>query len=145
FGSRDFFRTPRHYGSLTARWRSHAGWEVFTGVKFTGRMTAPHYAGYIDADRLEHTPRFVTFDASLSRTFGLVTFTGVARNITNSYHRAFDRGPFRDAGSVYVPRRPRTFGISPRVELGCDLSPPCSWRSPQRPRCRHRSQGRRDF
>lgn len=117
FGSRDFFRTPRHYGSLTARWRSHSGWEAFTGVKFTGRMTAPHYAGYIDADRLEHTPRFVTFDASLSRALGPVTVTGIVRNITNSYQRDFDRGPFRDAGYVYGPRTPRTFGLSARVEF----------------------------
>lgn len=117
FGSRDFFRTPRHYGSLTARWRSHSGWELFTGVKVTGRMVAPHYAGFIAEDRLEHTPRFATIDASISRAFGPLTVIAVGRNLTNSYQRDFDRGPLRDAAYVYGPRMPRTFGISARVEF----------------------------
>jgi len=117
FGSRDFFRTPRHYGSFTTRWRSHSGWEAFAGVKFTGRMTAPHYAGYIESDRLERTDRFLTFDASLSRTLGPVTLTAVGRNLTNAYQRDFDRGPLRDAAYVYGPRMPRSFGLSARMEF----------------------------
>lgn len=117
FGSRDFFRTPRHYGSFTTRWRSHSGWEAFAGVKFTGRMTAPHYAGFIESARLERTNRFVTFDASLSRTLGPVTLTAVGRNLTNAYQRDFDRGPLRDAAYVYGPRMPRSFGLSARMEF----------------------------
>lgn len=117
FGSRDFFRTPRHYGSLTARWRTHSGWEAFAGAKFTGTMTAPHYAGYVDSDRLERTPRFVTIDTSISRAFGPVTLTAVGRNLTNTFQRDFDRGPLRDAAYVYGPRMPRSFGISARVEF----------------------------
>jgi outer membrane receptor for ferrienterochelin and colicins len=117
FGSRDFFRTPRHYGSLTARWRSHSGWEAFAGAKFTGRMTAPHYAGFIETTRLERTDRFVTVDASLSRAVGPITLTAVGRNLTNAYQRDFDRGPLRDAAYVYGPRMPRSFGLSARMEF----------------------------
>jgi outer membrane receptor for ferrienterochelin and colicins len=117
FGSRDFFRTPRHYGSVTTRWRSHSGWEAFAGMKFTGRMTAPHYAGFVESDRLERTDRFVTLDASLSRALGSVTLTAVGRNLTNAYQRDFDRGPLRDAAYVYGPRMPRSFGLSARMEF----------------------------
>jgi len=117
FGSRDFFRTPRHYGSLTTLWRSHAGWEAFVGVKFTGRMTAPHYAGFIATTRLEHTDRFVTFDASVSRALGPVTLTAIGRNLSNAYQSDFDRGPLRDAAYVYGPRMPRSFGLSARMEF----------------------------
>jgi outer membrane receptor for ferrienterochelin and colicins len=117
FGSRDFFRTPRHYGSLTARWRSHSGWELFTGLKVTGRMVAPHYAGFISSDRLEQTPRFFTVDTSVSRALGPLTLTAAGRNLTNSYQRDFDRGPLRDAGYVYGPRLPRSFALSARVEF----------------------------
>lgn len=115
FGSRDVFRTPRRYGSLTARWNTHHGWELFAGARFTGSMTAPHYAGFIPESRLERTPRFLTLDTSVARTLGRITLTVVGRNLTNSYQQDVDRGPLRDPGYVYGPRQPRTFGAGARV------------------------------
>ena len=121
FGSREFFRTPQRYGNLTARWTSHGGWELFGGMKFTGRMRAPHYAGYIPENRLETTPGFATLDVSVGRrvAFGpralVVTLSG--RNLTDAYQRDLDRGALRDASYVYGPRFPRSIGVLARVEF----------------------------
>ena len=117
FGSREFFRSPRHYGTFTARWRSHGGWEAFAGLRTTGRMYAPHYAGYIATSRLEHTPRFTTLDASIGRTFGHLTLLAAGKNLTNAYQRDLDRGPLRDPAYVYGPRTPRSFALTARLEL----------------------------
>jgi outer membrane receptor for ferrienterochelin and colicins len=121
FGSREFFRTPRQYGNLTARWTTHGGWEVFGGMKFTGAMKAPHYAGFIPVKRLETTRAFATLDLSLGRRLSVgartlvVTLSG--RNLTNAYQRDLDRGPLRDASYVYGPRFPRSLGLLARVEF----------------------------
>jgi outer membrane receptor for ferrienterochelin and colicins len=121
FGSRDFFRTPRLYGNGTVRWNTHGGWELFSGLRVTGPMKAPHYAGYIDADRLETTSSFLTVDASIGRRIKLddrslvITLTG--RNLTDSFQPDLDRGPLRDASYVYGPRFPRSLGVGMRVEF----------------------------
>ncbi len=117
FGSRDFFRTPNHYGSLSARWSLHSGWEFFGGVRYTGSMLAPHYAGYVATDRLERAPTFTSVDASISRRLGPVILTMVGRNLTNAYQQDIDRGPLRDAAYVYGPRFPRSFSVGARVEF----------------------------
>ena len=115
FGSRDFFRSPRHYGNLTVRWKSHSGWDAFVGARLTGSMVAPHLTGYIAASRLEHTPRFFTVDGSVGRAIGPLTIAMVGRNLTNAYQRDLDQGPLRDAAYVYGPRMPRSFGLTTRV------------------------------
>jgi hypothetical protein len=66
-------------------------------MKFTGRMKAPHYAGFIAENRLETTPPFATIDVSVGRrvAFGpralVITVSG--RNLTDAYQRDLDRGP----------------------------------------------------
>lgn len=117
FGSRTFFRTPNHYGSVSARWSLHSGWEFFGGVRYTGPMLAPHYAGYITTDRLERTRAFTSVDTSVSRRIGPVTLTLVGRNLTNAYQQDIDRGPLRDAAYVYGPRFPRSFSLGARMEF----------------------------
>jgi outer membrane receptor for ferrienterochelin and colicins len=120
FGSRDFFRTPRRYGNVTARWNV-GGWETFAGVRVTGSMKAPHYAGYVADNRLETTPAFATIDAAIGRRLAIrdraLTVTATARNLTNAFQRDLDRGPRRDASYVYGPRFPRSFGLLARVEF----------------------------
>jgi outer membrane receptor for ferrienterochelin and colicins len=121
FGSRDFFRTPRRYANGTVTWRIPALVDVFGAARYTGRMKAPHYAGYVQEDRLEITPRFVVFDLAFARTFAVekgAKFTvGVtARNLTDAYQPDLDRGPLRDSAYVYGPRFPRSVGVSFRVE-----------------------------
>jgi outer membrane receptor for ferrienterochelin and colicins len=122
FGSRDFFRTPRRYGNLTATWKHPQAGDFFVGVRFTGAMAAPHYAGFVDADRLERTPPFSTIDASFSRP--LVGADGrrlvlslMGRNLTDRFQRDLDQGPLRDAAYVYGPRFPRSVSLGLRAEF----------------------------
>jgi outer membrane receptor for ferrienterochelin and colicins len=121
FGSRDFFRTPRRYGNATMTWRVPRAFDLFSAMRYTGSMQAPHYAGYIDVDRLERTRPFVVYDLSVSRTFktsaGPQLTVGLSgRNLTNAYQPDLDRGPLRDSAYVYGPRFPRSIGLSMKVE-----------------------------
>jgi outer membrane receptor for ferrienterochelin and colicins len=122
FGSREFFRSPRRYGNLTVTWNPHHIANFFAGLRYTGPMAVPHYAGVIDADRLERSPSFVTFDAGVSRTLGewsgrKVTLTINGRNLTNAYQKDVDQGPLRDAAYVYGPRFPRSVAAGIRAEF----------------------------
>jgi outer membrane receptor for ferrienterochelin and colicins len=122
FGSRSFFRTPERYGNVTVTWKPHGVAELFAGVRYTGPMLAPHYAGVIAADRLERTPSFVTLDLGVSRALGkwngrTVTLTANGRNLTNAYQEDVDQGPLRDGAYVYGPRFPRSIGVGLRVEF----------------------------
>jgi outer membrane receptor for ferrienterochelin and colicins len=121
FGGREFFRSPRRYGNVSVRWNTERGWEAFAGVRMTGSMQAPHYAGFIPQNRLETTPPFTTVDLSVGRRFAFggrtLTVTASARNIGNSFQRDLDRGPLRDAAYVYGPRFPRSLGLLARVEF----------------------------
>jgi outer membrane receptor for ferrienterochelin and colicins len=85
-------------------------------------MKAPHYAGYIDEDRLETTPGFVTLDASIAYPIYVagarrLTATVAGRNLTNAFQRDLDQGMFRDANYVYGPRFPRSVSFGLRVEF----------------------------
>lgn len=122
FGSRTFFRTPDRYGNLTVTWNLHHVADFFAGVRYSGPMSVPHYAGAVESDRLERSPSFVTVDTSASRSLGswqgrTVTLTIHGRNLTNAYQKDLDQGPLRDAAYVYGPRFPRTFGVGLRVDF----------------------------
>jgi outer membrane receptor for ferrienterochelin and colicins len=122
FGSRDFFRSPRRYGNLTVTWNPHGIADFFAGVRYTGPMPVPHYAGVIDEKRLETSPSFVTWDAGVSRELGAwggrtVTLTLNGRNLTNAYQADLDQGPLRDAAYVYGPRFPRSIAVGLRFAM----------------------------
>jgi outer membrane receptor for ferrienterochelin and colicins len=122
FGSREFFRTPRRYGNLTATWNHQPLGELFVGLRFTGSMDAPHYTGYIDEDRLERTPVFTTVDASFSRPLlkqgdRTLVFSVTGRNLTDAFQPDVDQGMFRDSAYVYGPRFPRSVSAGLRVEF----------------------------
>jgi outer membrane receptor for ferrienterochelin and colicins len=122
FGSLDFFRTPNHYANLTVTWTTARLGTVFAGLRYTGSMQAPHYAGYIDEDSLETTPSFVTLDASLAYPIYVagtrrLTATVAGRNLTNAFQQDLDQGMFRDANYVYGPRFPRSLSFGLRVEF----------------------------
>jgi outer membrane receptor for ferrienterochelin and colicins len=122
FGSRDFFRSPRRYGNLTVTWNPHGIADFFAGVRYTGPMSVPHYAGVIDEKRLETSPSFVTWDAGVSRELGAwggrtVTLTLNGRNLTNAYQADLDQGPLRDAAYVYGPRFPRSIAVGLRFAM----------------------------
>jgi outer membrane receptor for ferrienterochelin and colicins len=121
FGSRDFFRTPQRYANATLTWQIPRLVDLFSAVRYTGPMKAPHYRGFIAEDRLETTPSFVVYDLSVSRTFKTsagprVTLGVLARNLTDAYQPDIDRGPLRDSAYVYGPRFPRSVGVSMKVD-----------------------------
>ena len=122
FGSRDFFRTPNRYGNLTLTWTTPWLGTLFTGLRYTGPMKAPHYAGFVPNDRLETTAAFLTFDTSLAYPLHVsgerrLTLTLGGRNLTNAFQRDLDQGAFRDASYVYGPRFPRSFSLGVRAEF----------------------------
>lgn len=119
FGSRRFFRTPDAYGNASLTLKEVLPVDLFAGLRITGPMLAPHFAGAIPEDRLVRTPSFVQVDVSMARrlTDGAVplTLTVAVRNLTNAYQRDLDQGPLRDSAYVYGPRAPRTMLVSLRV------------------------------
>ncbi len=122
FGSTRMFRTPERYGSASVQWPLQRGLTMFAGLRYTGPMVAPHYAGYIAEDRLEVTPSFLTGDLGLSRQFQLggdrrITATLAVKNLTDEYQGDLDRGPQRDASYVYGPRFPRSIVVGLKVDL----------------------------
>ncbi len=118
FGSFDYFRTPNRYGNLSLSWDLHGAASFFFGMRYTGPMSVPHYAGYIDEDRLETTDSFYVFDAFVNKPLDwgrrLLSLTFGVRNLTNAFQPDLDRGPLRDSNYVYGPRFPRSvrFGVS---------------------------------
>ncbi|CAN5835429.1 hypothetical protein BH24ACI4_BH24ACI4_24210 [soil metagenome] len=121
FGSREFFRTPRRYANATLTWQIPKAADIFAAARYTGRMKAPHYAGYVAEDRLETTSPFLLVDLAISRTIkvgeGPRLVIGLsARNVTDAYQSDLDRGPLRDSAYVYGPRFPRSIGATLRVE-----------------------------
>lgn len=124
FGSKRFFRTPEKYGVASVMWKGPMDIESWIGVKYTGSMEVPHYAGYIEEDRLENSESFLTFDVRFAKEFALssepTTKLRVAvggRNITDEYQADLDQGPDRDAGYVYGPRFPRSWYVSVGVDF----------------------------
>jgi outer membrane receptor for ferrienterochelin and colicins len=112
FGSKYIFRTPNIYGSMRLTYDVSDRFNMTFAGKYTGSMHVPHYAGYIDEDRLEKTKTFLTFDLIASYKIPLAgdffgTFTAGIYNITNDFQDDFDSGVFRDAGYIYGPLIPR--------------------------------------
>lgn len=108
FGSRRFFRAPNTYGFAGFDLSLPSGLELSATADYTGSMLVPHYAGYIPADRLERSPRFVVFNAVLGRSWrlrndGQVRLFVNVQNLADAFQRDLDRGPSRDSSYVYGP------------------------------------------
>ena len=108
FGSRDFFRTPKTYGFFGLDLGLPGKIELSGTLDYTGSMDVPHYAGYIDEDRLETSRRFLVVNAVVSRTFALRNDSKVRlflnlQNIGDTYQPDLDQGPDRDSAYVYGP------------------------------------------
>ncbi|MCY3932048.1 MAG: TonB-dependent receptor [Acidobacteria bacterium] len=122
FGSTTMFRTPEEYGTASVQWPLPRELTVFTGLRYTGSMLAPHYAGYIPENRLEVTRGFLTWDVGLLRRFAFggdrrITASVAVRNLTDGYQQDLDRGPFRDPSYVYGPRFPRSLVVGLKLDL----------------------------
>lgn len=120
FGSIEYLRTPRTYGYLMSSYL-HRLFSVNARLEYTGGMWAPHYAGYIEKDRLEKTPAFVIINSHLEvplvRSNYRLGIVCNIYNITDEFQEDLDIGPDRDAGFLYGPRRPRTLFVGLKLDL----------------------------
>ena len=114
FNSREFFRTPKIYGYSSLSWEHPKLFHLDASVEYTGSMKAPHYAGYIQEDRLETTSPFWVINLKFRRQINLsaadrlTVFLGI-ENLLDSFQKDLDKGVDRDSGYVYGPAKPRTF------------------------------------
>lgn len=109
-------RTPDYYGyfTFTSAPLSHFDFSI-SGV-YTGKMLVPHFAGYIEKDRMERTPDFMEINLKLNYTFVLndhlkMQLNGGVQNIFNAFQKDLDKGVFRDSKYFYGPTQPRTYFV----------------------------------
>ncbi|MDD6614430.1 MAG: TonB-dependent receptor [Bacteroidales bacterium] len=121
-GSDYLLRSPEDYGFFSMDISAIRNTNITLGGTYTGKMKVAHYAGYIEQDRLETTPRFFDLNAAISYDIkagkGLILQLkcGV-NNILDSFQNDFDQGADRDAGYIYGPTQPRTFYIGAKLKL----------------------------
>ena len=114
FNSREFFRTPNSYGYISMSLKSKKFVNIDISGEYTGSMKVPHYAGFIDEDRLETTLSFWVLNLKLHRPINITEnyrvslFLG-SYNVLNSYQEDLDKGVDRDSGYVFGPAKPRSF------------------------------------
>jgi outer membrane receptor for ferrienterochelin and colicins len=114
FNSREFFRTPNSYGYISASYKNRKFVNIDLSGEYTGSMKAPHYAGYIDEDRLEATSPFLVINLKVHRPINItetctISLSLGAYNLLDSYQEDLDKGEDRDSGYVYGPAKPRSF------------------------------------
>lgn len=115
-------RTPDNYGYITLSYFPFKGFSASLNGTATGSMLVPHFAGYIDQERLETTSPFfdmgikVSYDIPLHESIVLQVNGGV-KNIFDSYQNDFDQGPNRDSGYIYGPLEPRSFYLGIKFKI----------------------------
>jgi outer membrane receptor for ferrienterochelin and colicins len=115
---KQIFRSPDHYGYLTANYQVIKNMNISLSGTYTGSMLVQHFAGYVPEDTEKRTSDFYDLNFKLSYDFRINSSTrlqlnGGVQNIFDSYQNDFDKGEFRDAGYIYGPALPRTsfFGL----------------------------------
>lgn len=111
-------RTPDYYGYFTFTSEPFKNFGFSLSGVYTGSMQVPHFAGYIEQDRMETTPEFFDCNFKLNYTFLLkehvkLQLNAGVQNIFDQFQRDLDKGTYRDAGYFYGPTAPRSifFGI----------------------------------
>ena len=109
-------RTPDYYGYFTFTSAPLKNFDFSLSGVYTGKMYVPHFAGYIEKDRLERTPDFMDFNLKLNYTFVLndhlkLQLNGGVQNIFNAYQTDLDKGVDRDSKYFYGPTQPRTYFV----------------------------------
>ena len=113
-------RTPDYYGYFTLTSSPVKMLDLALSGTYTGEMIVPHYAGYIENDRMETTPHFFELNFKAGYTFVLrdhikLQLNAGAQNILNSFQRDLDKGEFRDSGYFYGPTQPRTYFVGIKI------------------------------
>ncbi len=113
-------RTPDLYGYFTLSTQAFKNFNASLSGTYTGEMIVPHYAGYIENDRMENTPGFFDLGIKFDYTFILrdhikLQLNAGVQNILDSFQDDLDKGEFRDSGYFYGPTSPRTFFIGFKI------------------------------
>ena len=111
---RRMFRSPDHYGYLTANVNSPRDFKLSVFGTYTGQMLVQHNAGVIETDTEILTPDFWDMGLRLSYNFRLTDKLGLelnvgVKNIFDSYQKDLDFGIDKDPAYIYGPTMPRTF------------------------------------
>ncbi len=126
---RRMFRSPDHYGYLTANYNITKNFEASLFGNFTGSMLVQHNAGGIGPDGQEiefdsdfKTPSFWDMGMRLKYTFRLskqmrLELNAGVKNLFDSYQKDIDRGVGKDAAYIYGPTVPRTYFIGAKFAL----------------------------
>ena len=113
-------RTPDYYGYFTFTSEPVKNFDFSLSGTYTGSMIVPHYAGFIEEDRMEVTPDFFDLNVKFNYTFvlhdhiKLQVNTGV-QNILNHFQPDLDRGEFRDSGYFYGSTQPCTVFVGFKI------------------------------
>lgn len=113
-------RTPDYYGYFTFTSEPFKNFGFSLSGVYTGSMQVPHFAGYIEQDRMETTPEFFDCNFKLNYTFLLkehvkLQLNAGVQNIFDQFQKDLDKGTFRDAGYFYGPTAPRSFFIGIKI------------------------------
>ena len=113
-------RTPDYYGYFTLTSSPAKHLDLSLSGTYTGSMIVPHYAGYIENDRMEVTPDFLDLNFKAAYTFVLrdhmnLEVNAGVQNILDSFQGDLDKGEFRDSGYFYGPTQPRTFFVGMKI------------------------------
>lgn len=118
--TRRMMRTPDYYGYFTLSSSPLKMLDLALSGTYTGSMIVPHYAGYIENDRMETTPHFFELNFKAGYTFILrdhmkLQVNAGVQNILNSFQRDLDKGEFRDSGYFYGPTQPRAYFVGIKI------------------------------
>ena len=113
---RRMFRTPDHYGYMTASADIARNLRASLFGNYTGRMLVQHNAGWIERDTDRLTPAFWDMGLRFSYLFRLTNVISMqldagVKNIFDSYQSDLDRGPSKDSVYIYGPSLPRTYFV----------------------------------
>ncbi len=113
---RRMFRTPDHYGYMTASANIARNLRASLFGNYTGRMLVQHNAGWIERDTDRLTPAFWDMGLRFSYLFRLTNVISMqldagVKNIFDSYQSDLDFGPSKDSVYIYGPSLPRTYFV----------------------------------
>ena len=118
--TRRMMRTPDFYGYFTVTSAPAKNLDLSLSGTYTGSMIVPHYAGYIDKDRMETTSDFFDLNLKAAYTFVLrdhvkLQLNAGVQNMLGSFQKDLDKGEFRDSGYFYGPTQPRTVFVGIKI------------------------------